>query len=326
MRALITGVYWQDGSYLCEQLRDQGYEVHGICHSVLSDTSKRIRRELEIENKLPIEHYESLYDYDAMERLILHIQPDEIYHMAAIHNSAESADNNLARQECQLLRNNITATQNILSACSQISCQTRIATAGSCLMFDYSDTVFQNEATQFEADSMYGIAKITERQLVEYYRHRGLYASMAILYNHESHRRGERFVTRKISKGLRDIINGKVDSITLGGIDALKDWGYAGDYMKAMRLMLKADEPKDYILATGKLHSIEEFVSECAKQLHVEDWRKYIKIDEKMISRKIKGTLRGDASKIRQELGWEPEMDFGQLVTEMITDGGRIRV
>ena len=99
MRALITGVYGQDGSYLCEQLRDQGYEVHGICHSVLSDTSKRIRRELEIENKLPIEHYESLYDYDAMERLILHIQPDEIYHMAAIHNSAESADNNLARQE-----------------------------------------------------------------------------------------------------------------------------------------------------------------------------------------------------------------------------------
>ena len=326
MRVLITGVYGQDGSYLCEQLSEQGYEVHGICHKVLSETSKRIRKELESEDKLPVEHHDSLYDYDAMERLILQIQPDEIYHMVAIHNSAESVNNNLASQECQLLRNNITATQNILSVCSQVSRQTRIVTAGSCLMFDHSDTIFQNETTLFESDSMYGIAKITERQLVEYYRNRGLFVSMAILYNHESHRRGDKFVTRKISKGLRNIVNGKLDSLTLGGLDTLKDWGYAGDYMKGMQLMLKADEPKDYILATGTLHSIEEFVSECAKQLHMDDWRKYVKIDERMISRKIKGTLCGNANKIKVELGWKPEMSFDRLVTEMITDGGRICV
>ena len=320
-KALITGIYGQDGSYLCEQLTQRGYEVHGICHDVLSDNSSIIRAELACNEIKPIEHHVSLYDYDQMCSLISTIEPDEIYHMAAIHRSAENKANNDKSSEKSLFESNICATHNILSACYEVSPNTRVLTAGSCLMFDNSGKKYQSEDTPFDSLSLYGIAKITEAQLIKYYRLNGLFACMAILYNHESHRRSAGFVTRKIADGFRNIADGTSSEFVLGNLEDVKDWGFAGDYTKAMQMMLSNQIPIDYILATGELHTIGEYAEKCASMLGISDWQKHIKINESLVSRKINGTLCGDSSKIEKELGWKREYSFDDIVSDMVKGG-----
>lgn len=317
-KVIITGIYGQDGSFLCELLSKKGYHIFGVAKKQLSANSVRIKRELD-SKKIVINLFDiNLYDYHEVSTFIEQVQPDEIYHMAAYHASAEGKGNLAALREQEVFNKNVLATANILESCHYLSKTVRIVTAGSCLMFDASNTQCQTEETPFESKSLYGMAKITENTLVQYYRKKGLYACTAILYNHESHRRGSQFVTKKIVENMVRIKQGEIQSFTLGALDVEKDWGYAGDYVEAMWLMLQAASPKDYIVATGELHSIYEFVNICANILGIDEWEKHVIEDSSIINRKIQGRLKGNSRAIRQELSWHMSKNFEEIVEEMV--------
>ncbi|MCR4896982.1 MAG: GDP-mannose 4,6-dehydratase [Lachnospiraceae bacterium] len=316
-KALITGMYGQDGSYVAELLKAKGYEIRGIVHAPMSENSVRIRQELR-DKGIVIETTDiPLTDYALLKEEIEAFRPDEIYHLAATHFSAEKAD---LVTESSLFVNNITATSNILDICYNYHKDARIVTAGSCLMYDATHTDEQSEKTPFASNTYYGIAKITENMLVRMFRDRGLYACTAILYNHESHRRAETFVTRKIVKNMVRIARGEQESFTLGSLDAMKDWGFAGDYARAMHLMLDQSVPKDYVLATGSLHSIGEFVEECAQQLQIPDWHRCVQVNDRILARKNSATLKGDSSLAARELGWKRTKGFAEIIAEMISE------
>lgn len=317
-KAIITGIYGQDGSFLCEKLWKQGYQIYGIGKKSLSANAERIKSEL-AEQGVVFELFNTdIYDYLELCELIRRIQPDEIYHMAAYHMSAEGKGNAALIREQEVFNKNVLATANILEACFSVSPQSRILTAGSCLMFDASDTECQTEDTAFCSQSLYGLAKIAENMLVRYYREKGLYCCTAILYNHESHRRASGFVTKKVIENMVKIKNKEIDSFCLGNLNTEKDWGYAGDYVQAMYLMLQAEEAKDYILSTGKMHTIRDFLSECARQLKIENWEKYVVYDDKLIKRTVKGRLRGDSSAVEKALLWKREKGFSEMIEEML--------
>lgn len=314
-KALITGIYGQDGSYLAEILEKKGYDIRGIVHIPLSDNSIRIKDELHNKGLVfPTEDI-SLTNYNEVKKVVNGYKPDEIYHLAARHFSAEDAG---SKAESDIFADNIKSTANILEACYNENLNAHIVTAGSCLMYDSTDTTFQSEKTMFSSKSYYGIAKITENMLVKMYRDKGLFACTAILYNHESHRRSDSFVTRKIIKNLVAIKKGKIKRFTLGDLEAKKDWGYAKDYAYGMHLMAQQNKPRDIVLATGQLHSIEEFVIECARQLGIDDWRRYIEIDDRILLRKNETILRGDATLAYNELNWKHTLDFKELIQVMI--------
>lgn len=315
-RALITGIYGQDGSYLCEQLSELGFEIYGISKNALSKNSMRIKTELNEKGYFPIDLDISLYDYESVRSEIKNIQPNEIYHMAVVNRSSENEDNTLVSAEKTLFDKNILATHNILASCFEVSKLSRVLIPGSCLMYDNSNTEIQNEKIQFKSSSLYGLGKITENNLVSYYRDKGLFSVMPILYNHESHRRSKSFVTRKIANGFKLIKDGKLRFIELGNITESKDWGFAGDYTKAMQLILRNTKPRDYIVASGELHTILEFVEGCARYYHIDDWRKYVKINNKIILRTCRGNLHGDSTKICSELNWKRQMNFNDLIEE----------
>jgi len=317
-RVLITGIYGQDGSFLAEKFYEKKYEIHGICKADLSENSKSIKRELESRSIEIIEHPIDLYDHDAVAELIDRLIPDYIFHMAAIHRSANSLQNNNVIAESELFRKNVAATENILEGCAVYSRNSRIVTAGSCLMFDDTETERQSESTAFSSDSLYGIAKITENQLVRYYRRRGLFACTAILYNHESHRRGTEFVTRKIAEGLKAIQRRDKNYLELGNIDIEKDWGFAGDYVDAMILMADAGAPEDYVLSSGKLHTIREYIECCADLLGIDNWNDHIRCNTAVITRGNKARLFGDSKLIEGRLGWKRKYDFTEMVREII--------
>lgn len=302
-RALITGIYGQDGSYLAELLKENGYEIHGTVQENFSSNSIKIKEYLNTNNVVNFEHIVDLNDYSSLKNILIKINPDEIYHMAAIHVSSESGKNSI-NNEAQLFNKNVNATLNILSICSEYLKNVKIVTAGSCLIFDNSKTLIQDETTVHASSSMYGLAKITELNLVQYFRSKGLHASTAILYNHESSRRKDTFVTKKIIKNLVAIKQNQLESFTLGSIGISKDWGYAKDYAYAMYLMCKQDFAKDYIISSGKLNSINNFIELTAKYLEIKDWKKHIMINDTIITRKIDTTLFGDCTLAKKELGW----------------------
>ncbi len=314
-KALITGVFGQDGSFLAEILAEKGYDILGIVRSPLSENALRIKEELQSKNVFVPTLDVSLENYDEVRKLIKSYRPDEIYHLAATHFSAEDADSN---SESEGFVENIRNTANILDICYNYLKDVHVVTAGSCLMFDATQTSEQTEKTIFASKSYYGIAKITENMLVKMFRDKGLYACTAILYNHESHRRSDRFVTRKIVKNMVAISKGERDGFTLGSLETLKDWGYARDYAYGMYLMANQNQPSDYILSTGHLHSIEEFVAKCAMQLGIKDWKKHINIDEGIITRKNGVTLKGDSSLARTSMKWNHTLDFEGIIQEMI--------
>lgn len=317
-RALITGIFGQDGSYLCEQLSREGYEVHGIARRDLSENSKEIREELGRCGVVPIVHGIDLYSTKQVQEIIREVRPNELYHVAAQHVSSEGTGNGEGESEQTMFIKNVTATANILEACETHSKETRIISAGSCLMFDGSDTEMQNENTPFETNSLYGLAKITEASLVNYYRKKGLYVCTAILYNHESHRRAKGFVTKKIVSNMVAIVNGAIERFSLGDITVRKDWGFAGDYADAMIRMCRATDARDYILSSGETHTVRDFIEMCAEELNLSNWQEYIDVGETDIQRRTVGLLFGDPSAAEKDLKWKRGYSLRDIVHEMV--------
>ena len=315
MKAVITGIYGQDGSYLCELLLKQGYEVYGLIKNSLSVNSKKIESELKSKGLVFNVYERDLLSYESVKEILEVIEPDEIYHVAASHVGSEDAN---ICSEKSMFEQNVRITNNILDVCYNYLKKCKVITAGSCLMWDATDTIIQTEKTPFQSYSYYGIGKITENMLVKMYRERGLFACTAILYNHESHRRAQGFVTKKIIDNLKKIKRKEISSFTLGNLETKKDWGYAGDYANAMIMMLNQNAPQDMIIATNTLHSIKDFIEECARQLKIENWERYVVLDEKIVTRRLGAQLKGDCALAERELGWVRKVYFENMIEEMI--------
>lgn len=315
-KALITGITGQDGSYLSEFLLEKGYEVHGIVRRVaLEDPTHRMWRIRHILDKIHL-HAASMENYASVFSVVENVIPDECYHLAAQSFVSYSFDD-----EYSTISSNISGTQYILSALKKKSPDCRFYFAASSEMFGKVDEEPQNENTKFHPRSPYGISKVTGFDLTRNYREAyNMHASNGILFNHESPRRGFEFVTRKISYGVAQIKCGLKKELLLGNLDAKRDWGFAGDYIKAMWLMLQKDSPDDYVIATNETHSVREFV-ELAFDCVGLDWRDYVRVDKSFFRPAEVVLLRGDYSKAQKNLGWSPDpaITFKELVRMMVT-------
>ena len=320
-RALITGITGQDGSYLAELLRQQGYEVHGVVRRVaLEDPLHRMWRIVHLKDALQL-HVADLENYTSVLRLLQQVRPDEIYHLAAHSFVGHSLE-----EESSTLHTNITTTHTMLSAFREACPGARFYFAGSSEMFGKAQEVPQRESTPFAPRSAYGISKCTGFHLTRMYRETfGLFAAAGILFNHESPRRGFEFVTRKISSHVALIAVGKIQTLTLGNLDARRDWGHAKWYVQAIWNMLQAPTPDDYVVATGETHSVREFC-EIAFRVAGLDYRDYVQTDTALYRPGEGALLVGDASKARVTLGWSSARSFEELVQEMVeTDLARVR-
>ena len=311
--ALITGVTGQDGSYLAEYLIKKKYKVHGIVRRVaLEDRSHRLWRIKHILKKIHI-HAASLESYASIVKIIQKIKPTEIYHLAA-----QSYVDYSFKDEFSTLNTNINGTHYILSALKDFSPKSKFYFAGSSEMFGKVRSKPQNEKTPFYPRSAYGISKVTGYDLTRNYREAyRLHCSTGILFNHESPRRGFEFVTRKISHGVARIKCGLQRELTLGNLDAQRDWGHAKDYIEAMWLMLQKRKPDDFVISTNKQHSVREFAN-LAFSIVGLDYRKFIKIDKNLYRPAEVQTLLGDYSKAKRILKWKPKVSFNNLVKDMV--------
>jgi GDPmannose 4,6-dehydratase len=315
-KALITGITGQDGSYLTELLLSKGYEVHGIIRRSSSFNTSRINHlfnDKDIGEKKLFLHYGDLTDGSSMRKIIEKVQPDEIYHLAAQSHVRVSFD----------IPEYTTDTTG-LGACRMLESirDTRISAkyyqASSSEMFGKVMEVPQKETTPFYPRSPYACAKVYAYHLTRNYREAyNIFACNGILFNHESPRRGETFVTRKITIGLANIIAGRQKKLYLGNLDAKRDWGFAGDFVDAMWRILQADEPDDYVIATGETHTIKEFLDEAFGYKGLK-WQDYVEIDPKYFRPTEVDLLIGDATKAKTKLGWEPKVKFKQLVKMMV--------
>lgn len=317
-RALITGIFGQDGSYLAELLSGKHYEVHGIVRAGLSGQSLKLRRHLLQKGVTPDIHECNLASFTEVKDLIGAIRPDECYHLAAIHYSAETTFTLPFEGDRHLLEQNILSVLNILHSIREVSPETRFVLAGSCLMYEDSEASPQSEATPFRSKSVYGTSKIIGRQVTELFRDLDLHASTAILYNHESPRRSEHFVSQKIVKGLIRIKRGETERLELGNLDGVKDWGYARDFARGMWLMAQANLPGDYILATGSGHTVADFVRKAADLLDLANWSEVICVKPGLTRPATKTLLVGNPHRAQTELGWTPALDFRGLVELMV--------
>lgn len=313
MRALITGITGQDGSYLAEFLLSKGYEVFGIERRVaIEDQSKRNGRIFHLLGKIKILPCD-ITNYSSVFSAISEIKPDEVYHLAAQSFVALSFD-----AEFETYDANVTGTLNILNSLRKIKPDAKFYFAGSSEMFGKVRETPQTEKTPFHPRSPYGITKVTGFEMTRNYRESyGMFACSGILFNHESPRRGMEFVTRKITRQIARIKAGLETELRLGNLDAKRDWGFSGDYVKAMWLMLQHEHPDDYVIATGETHSIQEFVEKAFGIVGL-DWKKYVVIDKNFLRPAEVDILIGDSSKAKKELGWAPEVYFGQLVEMMV--------
>jgi GDPmannose 4,6-dehydratase len=311
--ALITGITGQDGSYLAEFLLSMNYEVHGIVRRVaIEDPEHRLSRIRHMRDKV-ILHAASLESFASIFNVVDKVKPDECYHL-----SAQSFVSYSFEDEFSTINTNINGTHYVLTALKERAPKCKFYFAGSSEMFGNAKESPQYEQTPFHPRSSYGISKVAGYHLTQNYREAyGLYATSGILFNHESPRRGFEFVTRKITSTVAKIKLGMTKELSLGNLEAKRDWGFAGDYVKAMWMMLQQDEPEDYVVATGETHSIKEFV-ELAFGSAGLDWKKYVRIDEKLFRPAEVHELRGDFSKAKKKLGWEPTITFKKLVDMMI--------
>ena len=314
-RALITGITGQDGSYLAEFLLKKGYEVHGLIRRASTFNTERIDH-LYIDPHDPkariFLHYGDLSDSGQLNNLIYNVQPEEIYHLGAQSHVRVSFD-------MPEYTGDITGigTTRMLEAIRRSGIKAKFYQASSSEMFGDSPPP-QNESTPFRPRSSYAAAKVYAFWMVANYREAyKIFASNGILFNHESPRRGETFVTRKITRSLARIELGLERKLYLGNLNAKRDWGFAGDYIEAMWLMLQQDEPDDYVIATGESHSVKEFLGE-AFQYKGLDWREYVEIDSRYFRPTEVDSLLGDASKARRKLRWEPKVKFKELVKLMV--------
>lgn len=312
-KALVTGITGQDGSYLAELLLSKGYEVHGIVRRVaLEDPEHRMWRIRHLLDALHL-HSASLESYPSLFRVVLRIQPDECYHLAAQSFVSYSFED-----EFSTLNININGTHYMLSAIKEAAPDCRFYFAASSEMFGKVVEVPQNERTPFHPRSSYGISKVAGFHLTQNYREAyGLHASCGILYNHESPRRGFEFVTRKITHQLARIKYGLETHLRLGNLDAKRDWGHAADYVQAMWLMLQNGQPGDYVISTGTCHSVREFCQLAFSHVGL-NYEDYVVVDERFFRPAEVDILLGDSTKAKNLLGWHYERPFEDLVHEMV--------
>ncbi len=313
-RALITGIDGQDGSYLAEFLLEKDYEVHGVIRRVaLEDPEHQLWRIKHILGKIKV-HAGSLESYPSLFSIVEKVKPDECYHLAAQSFVSYSFED-----EFSTINTNINGTHYVLSAIKERAPKCKFYFAASSEMFGHAKEVPQNEDTPFHPRSPYGISKVAGFDLTRNYREAyGIFACNGILFNHESPRRGFEFVTRKITNAVAEIKHGLSKELRLGNLDAKRDWGFAGDYVKAMWMMLQQDKPDDYVIATGETHSVGEFV-ELAFGYAGLDWKKFVIIDKNFYRPAEVNILQGDYSKAQNKFRWEPVVKFKKLV-EMMTE------
>jgi GDPmannose 4,6-dehydratase len=306
--ALITGITGQDGSYLAELLLAKGYIVHGIVRRSSTFGTQRIEH---IFHRLNL-HYGDVTDGGAMARLVTEIEPDELYNLAAQSHVRVSFDQPAYTAEAVGL-----GALNVLEA-ARVVPGCRVYQASSSEMYGQVAETPQRETTPFRPRSPYGVAKVYAHWITVNYRESyGMHASCGILFNHESPRRGETFVTRKITRAAARIASGIPETLYLGNLDARRDWGYAADYVEAMWLMLQEDEPDDYVIATGETHSVREFCERAFAHVGL-DYRDHVEIDPRYYRPAEVDLLQGDASKARRALGWVPRVTFDGLVAGMM--------
>lgn len=312
-KAFITGIAGQDGSYLAELLLEKGYEVHGLVRRVaVEDHRQRLSRLKGSAGSIRM-HSGDVSDYPTVWRLIAAIKPDEVYHLAAQSFVGESFEDPVST-----LRINIDGTAYLLSAIKELHPACRFYFAATSEMFGRVLSSPQNEKTPFNPVSPYGISKLASFYLVRMYREGyGLFAVSGILFNHESPRRGHEFVTRKITHTAARIKLGLERELRLGNLDAKRDWGFAGDYVEAMWLMLRQKTPRDFVIGTGETHTVREFVEETFKRLGL-DWKKYVKIDKAFFRPVDVHMLLADSREARKVLGWKPKTAFRALVYMMV--------
>jgi GDPmannose 4,6-dehydratase len=312
-QALITGITGQDGSYLAELLLAKDYDVHGIVRRVaMEDPEHRLKRIVHLLDRVHL-HAASLESYASIHTVVESVQPHECYHLAAQSFVTYSFDD-----EFSTLNTNINGTHYTLSAIKRLAPKCRFYFAGSSEMFGAVVETPQTEETRFRPRSSYGISKVAGYELTRNYREAyGLHASSGILFNHESPRRGYEFVTRKITSGVARIAAGKQTKLSLGNLQAQRDWGHAREYVEAMWLMLQQDQPDDYVVATGETHSVEEFAQIAFTEAGL-DWREHVVVDPSLYRPSEVHVLLGNAARARRELGWNYKTTFPELVREMV--------
>jgi len=314
-RALITGITGQDGSYLAELLLSKGYEVHGIVRRSSSFNTSRIDhlyQDPHLEGTRLFLHYGDLSDSSRLTTLLSAVAPDEVYNLAAQSHVRVSFD------EPEFTGNTTgLGSVRLLEAIRMLGINTRYYQASSSEMFGASPPP-QNEETAFYPRSPYGAAKVYSYWITKNYRESyGMFATNGILFNHESPRRGETFVTRKITRAAARISQGLQDSLFLGNLDAVRDWGYAPEFVEAMWLMLQADKPDDYVVATGTKYSVEEFLEMSFARVNLK-WQDYVKFDERYLRPTEVDSLVGDAGKALRELQWSPKVFTPDLARIMV--------
>jgi GDPmannose 4,6-dehydratase len=319
-RALITGITGQDGSFLSEFLLDKGYEVHGIIRRSSSLNTSRIDhlyQDPHLPNTRLFLHYGDLTDGSTLRRILEISQPDEVYNLGAQSHVRVSFDEPQYTVDTVAL-----GTLRLLEAIREYQqrtgIQVRFYQAGSSEMYGLVQEIPQSEKTPFYPRSPYACAKVYAHwQTVNYREAYNLFACNGILFNHESERRGETFVTRKITRAIANIVHKKQHKLYLGNLEARRDWGYAKDYVQAMWLMLQQPEPDDYVIATGETHSVREFLETAFGYVNLR-WEDYVEIDPRYFRPTEVELLIGDASKAKQKLGWTPKVSFAELVKIMV--------
>lgn len=318
-RALITGITGQDGSFLAELLLSKGYEVHGVIRRASSFNTQRIDHlyvDPHTGGARLFLHYGDLADGGSLRLILQRVQPDEVYNLGAQSHVRVSFDQPEYTADIVAL-----GTIRLLEAVREFQERTgkevRVYQAGSSEMFGASPPP-QSESTRFYPRSPYAAAKVHAYWVAVNYREAyGMFVCNGILFNHESERRGETFVTRKITRAATRIKLGLHDVLYLGNLEAKRDWGYAPDYVEAMWLMLQQDEPDDYVIATGEMHSVREFVEKVFERLGL-DWRRHVRIDPRYFRPTEVDALCGDATKARTKLGWRPKVGFEELIERMV--------
>ncbi len=313
LKALITGITGQDGSYLAEYLLKKGYEVHGIVRRVaLENPEHRFWRIKKIQKKIHL-HSGSMESYANIFKILNKVKPNEFYHLAA-----QSYVDYSFQDQFSTVSSNISSTHYCLAAIKESGLRTKFYFAGSSEMFGKVNNVPQNEDTPFHPRSPYGISKVAGFDLTRNYRESyGLYASSGILFNHESERRGFEFVTRKISRGVASIKLKKQNFLELGNLEAKRDWGYAPEYVKAMWLMLQEKKADDYVVGTGETHSIKYFVEKAFNVLGL-NYQKYLKINKKFFRPAEVDLLVADYNKIESKIGWKAKTKIDKLIEKMV--------
>jgi GDPmannose 4,6-dehydratase len=319
LKALITGITGQDGSYLAEHLLSLGYEVHGLVRRVaLEDPERRFTRISHLLDRVQL-HAASLESYPSLFSVISGHEFDECYHLASQSFVAESFADGFSTMNI-----NINGTHYMLAALRELRPRCKFYFAGSSEMFGLVQETPQRESTPFHPRSPYGISKVAGFDLTRNYREAyGMFAASGILFNHEGPRRGFEFVTRKITSTVARIKAGQAHELPLGNLDARRDWGHSKDYVRAMHLILQQETPEDFVVASGESHTVREFC-ELAFSEAALDYRDYVRIDEQFYRPAEVEALIGDATKARTVLGWKPTYTFSELVREMVQNDLKI--